>query len=55
MQHNILGVKLSSSLLNKWKPEIKYGTGVTLSLSSNVVSSSNYETGFTNKLLLTNT
>ena len=55
MQHNTLNVKLSNSLLNKLKPEIKDGTGVTLSISSNVVSSSNYESSFTNKLLLTNT
>ena len=55
MEHSTLHVKLSNSLFNKLKPEVKYGTGITLSLSSNVVSSSNYETSFTSKLLLTDT
>ena len=55
MQHDTLHIKLSNSLFNKLKPEVKYGTGIILSLSSNVVSSSNYETSFTNRLLLTDT
>ena len=39
----------------KLKPAIKNGTEVTLNLSSNLIGSSNYETNFPNKLLLTNT
>ena len=41
--------------LNKLKSGIKYGTEVTLKLSSNVVGDSNDENNFQPKLLLTNT
>ena len=54
-QYNILNVKLSNSQLNKLKSGIKDGTEVTINLSSNVKGSSNDETNFPHKLLLTNT
>ena len=54
-QYNTLNVKLYNSQLNKLKSGIKYGTGVTLNFSSNVVGDSNVETNFSHKLLLTNT
>ena len=54
VQYNIVNVKLSNSQLNKLKSRIKYGTEVTLKLSSNVVGSSNDENNFPHKLLLTN-
>ena len=41
--------------LNKLKSGIKYGTEVTLKLSSNVVGDSNDENNFQHKLFLTNT
>ena len=46
---------MSNTKLNELKPEMKNGTGVTLKLSSNVVSDSNDETDFPHKLLLTST
>ena len=54
----MLNVKLSNKLkskLNKLKSAIKNGTEVTLNLSSNLTGSSNDETNFPYKLLLTNT
>ena len=54
-QYNTLNVKLSNSQLNKLKSAIKNGTGVTLKLSSNLIDSSNDETNFSHKLLLTDT
>ena len=44
---------MSNSQLNKLKSAIKNGTEVTLKLSSNVIGSSNDETNFSHKLLLT--
>ena len=46
---------MSNTKLNELIPEMKNGTGVTLKLSSNVVSDSNDETDFPHKLLLTST
>ena len=54
-QYNTLNVKLSNSQLNKLKSAIKNGTGVTLSLSWNIIRDSNDENNFPYKLLLTNT
>ena len=54
-QYNTLNVKLSNSQLDGLKAEIQNGTKVTLNLSPNVVTDSNDETSFSNKLLLTNT
>ena len=54
-QYNTLNVKLSNSQLFKLKSAIKNGTEVTLNLSSNPIGSSNDETNFPHKLLLTNT
>ena len=46
---------MSNSQLNKLKSVIKNGTEVTLNLSSNLIGSSNDETNFPHKILLTNT
>ena len=54
-QSNTLNVKLSNSQLKKLKSAIKNVTKVTLNLSSNFIESSNDETNFSHKLLLTNT
>ena len=54
-QYNTLNVNLSNSQLNKSKSGIKYGTAVTLKLSSNAVGDSNNENIFLHKLLLINT
>ena len=54
-QYNTLNIKLSNSQLNKLKVRIKNGTEVTLNLSSNLIGSSNGETNFPHKLLLTDT
>ena len=54
-QYNALNEKLSNSQLSKLKSGMKNGTEATLKLSSNVIGSSNDETNFTYKLLLTNT
>ena len=51
-QYNTLNVKLSNSQL---KYELRYGTKVTLNLSSNVIGGSNDENNFPHSLLLTNT
>ena len=53
-QYNSLNVKLSNSQLNKLKSAMKNGTDVVLRLSSNMVGSSDDETNFPRKLLLTN-
>ena len=52
-QYNTLNVKLSNPQLNKLKSAIKNGTEVTLNLSSNLIGSSNDETIFPHKSLLT--
>ena len=52
-QHNTLNVKLSHSQLNKLKSAMKNWTKVILNLSSTLIQSSNYETNFPHKLLLT--
>ena len=54
-QYNALNEKLSNSQLSRLKSGMKNGTEATLNLSSNVIGSSNDETNFTYKLLLTNT
>ena len=54
-QYNTLNVKLSNSYLDKFKPVVKSGTGLTLNLSSNIIGDSNNENTFPHKLLLTNT
>ena len=46
---------MSNSQLNKLKSTLKNGTEVTLNPSSNLIGSSNDETTFPHKLLLTNT
>ena len=48
-------MKLSTSLINKFKSGIKNGTEVTLNFSSNAIRNSNDETNCPHKLLLTNT
>ena len=54
-QYNKLNVKLSNSRHNKLKSAIKNGTEVAVNLSSKLIGSSNDETYFPHKLLLTNT
>ena len=54
-QYNTSKVKLSNLQFNKLKPAIKYGTEVTLNLSSNLMGSSNDETNFPYKFLSTDT
>ena len=54
-QYNTLDVKLSNSQLNKLKSRIKYGTEITLEISSNVVVYSNDDNNFPHKILLSNT
>ena len=51
-QYNSLNVKLSNSLLNKFKSAIKNETEVVLRLSSNMIGDN--ETNFPHQLLLTN-
>ena len=55
-QYNTINVKLSNSQLSQLKSRTKYGTDVTLNLSSNVAGDSNDENHlhFLHKLLLTN-
>ena len=53
-RYNSLNVKLSNSQLNKLKSAIKNKTEVVLRLSSNMIGSSDDETNFPHKLLLTN-
>ena len=50
---NSITVKLSDSQLNKLKSAMKNESGLTLKLSSNIISNSNDETNFLHKLLLT--
>ena len=54
VQYNSLNVKLSNSQLNKLKSAIKTKTEVVLRLSSNIIGSSDDETNFPHKLLLSN-
>ena len=54
-QYNTLNLKLSNSQINKLKFGIKYGTKVTLKISSNIINDSNDESNFPHKSLLTNT
>ena len=54
-QHNTLNVNLSNSQLNRIKSASKNETNVTLNLSSNLIGSSDDETNFPHKFLLTNT
>ena len=49
-----MNVKLSNSQLNKLNSAIKNETDVILRLSSNMIGSSDDETNFPHKLLLTN-
>ena len=53
-QYSSLKVKLSNSRLNKLKSAIKNETNVVLRLSSNMIGTSEDETNFAHKLLLTN-
>ena len=53
-QCNSLNVTLSNSRLNKLKSAIKNKTELILRLSSNMISNSDEETNFPQKLLLTN-
>ena len=46
---------MSNSQLNKLKSGTKNGTDVTVNLSSNLISNSDNEINFPNKLLSTNT
>ena len=50
-----LKIKLSNSVLNRFKSGIKNGIKVTLKISSNVAADSNDANNFTYKFLLTNT
>ena len=54
VQYNSLNVKLSNSQLNKLKSAIKTKIEVVLRLSSNMIGSSDDETNFAHKLLLSN-
>ena len=54
-QYNMLNVKMSNTKFNRLKSEIKNGTEVTLSLSSNLIRNSNDEINLPHKLLLTQT
>ena len=54
-QYSTLNIKFSNSQLNKLNSAIKNGAEVTLNLSSNLIGSSNDETSFPHKLLLTDT
>ena len=53
-QYNSLNVKLSNSQLNRLKSAIKNETDVILRLTANMIGSSDDETNFPHKLLLTN-
>ena len=53
-QCNSLNVTLSNSQLNKLKSAIKNKTELILRLSSNMISNSDDENNFPQKLLLTN-
>ena len=45
-QYNTLNVQFSNLQLNKLKSTIRYGTGVTLNLSSNIIGDSTGENSF---------
>ena len=53
--HNTLSVKLSNSQLINLKLAMQNETEVTLNLSSDLIGSSNDETNFPHKLVLTDT
>ena len=53
--YNTLNAKLSNLQLNKLESATKNENEVTLNLSSNLIKSSNDESNFPHKLLLTNT
>ena len=53
-EYNSFNLKLSNSQLNKLKSAIKNKTDAVLRLSSNMIDSSDDETNFPHKLLLTN-
>ena len=53
-KYNSLNVKSSNSQLNELKSAIKNNTEVVLTLSSNMIGSSDDETNFPHKFLLTN-
>ena len=55
MQYNIFYVKLFNSQQNELKSGVKNWAKVTLILSSDFLGTSNNETNFPHKLLLTNT
>ena len=55
IQYNLLNIKLSNSQPNKLKSAIKYGTNVTVNLSSNIAGDANDENNLPHKLLLSNT
>ena len=52
--YNTLNVQLSNLQLNKLKSTVRYGTGVTLNLSSNIIGDSTGENNFSHQLLPTN-
>ena len=52
IQYNTLNLRLSNSQLNKLKSELKNGTDVILSLSSNMIGNSDDEAIFPHKFLL---
>ena len=52
-KYNALILKLSNSQLIELKPGMKNGNEVTWNLSSNLRATSNNETNFSHKLLLT--
>ena len=54
-KYNSFNIKLSNSQLNKLKSAIKNETDVVLRLSSHMIGSSDDETNFPHKLLVTNT
>ena len=54
IQYNTLNLRLSNSQLNKLKSELKNGTDVILSLSSNMIGNSDDEAIFPHKFLLRN-
>ena len=52
-KYNALSLKLSNLQLIELKPGMKNGNEVTSNLSSNLIATSNNETNFSHKLLLT--
>ena len=55
MTQYTLNVKLSNSEINKLKSGMKYGTELTLKVSSDVNGDSHDDNNFLHKLLLTST